>query len=276
MRVPPLGPALMAECVGTALLVLLGDGVVASVVLMNKQADWIVITAGWGLAVALAVYVTGRVSGGHLNPAVTLALASRGEFPWRRVVPYGIAQLGGGMVGALLVYLDYHAAFADFEASRALTRGAMGAGKLVGTAAGGAGVFCTFPAYDDLGGNVLSEVLGTAVLLLGIRALTDRRNASPGRGFEPLLVGVLVGAIGLSLGAPTGYAINPARDLGPRIVAACCGWGLSVFQSHGWYFWVPIVGPLAGGILGIFAYDRLVAPHLPRDEESAPSGTVAP
>ena len=276
MPLPPLAPALIAEFLGTTLLVLLGDGVVGSVFLLNKQADWIVITTGWGLAVALAVYVTGRIGGGHLNPAVSLALASRGEFPASRVGPYWIAQVAGGMAGALLVYGDYFSAFADFEATRGITRGAMSEGKLLGTAAGGAGVFCTFPAYDNLLGNLFSEFLGTAVLLLGIRALTDRRNAAPGRGFEPLLVGALVWAIGLSLGGLTGYAINPARDLGPRIVAALCGWGMSVFSSHGWYFWVPIVGPLLGGLAGIWSYDRLIAPFLPPGGEAAPPGTVAP
>jgi glycerol uptake facilitator protein len=276
MSRPPLAPALVAEFLGTAILVLLGDGVVASVVLLNKQADWIVITTGWGLAVALAVYVSGRVGGGHLNPAVTLALASRGEFPASRVVPYWVAQVAGGMAGAFLVYLDYYWAFFDFEDVRGITRGAMAGGKLLGTQAGGAGVFCTFPAFDHLAGNLFSEFLGTAVLLLGIRALTDWRNAAPGRGFEPLLVGALVWAIGLSLGGLTGYAINPARDLGPRIVAALCGWGTGVFTSHGNYFWVPIVGPLLGGLVGILLYDRMIAPFLPPEDKPAPPGTVAP
>src|SRR5947209_901930 len=188
MSRPPLAPALVAEFLGTAILVLLGDGVVASVVLLNKHADWIVITTGWGLAVALAVYVSGRISGGHLNPAVSLALASRGDFPASRVVPYWIAQLGGAMAGAALVYADYFSAFARFEAREGIVRGALADGKLAGTAAGGAGVFCNFPEFDNLLGNVFSEFLGTAVLLLGVRALTDRRNAAPGRGFEPLLV----------------------------------------------------------------------------------------
>ena len=276
MSRPPLAPALVAEFLGTAILVLLGDGVVASVVLMNKHADWIVITTGWGLAVALAVYVTGRVGGGHLNPAVTLALASRGEFPASRVVPYWVAQVAGGMAGAVLVYLDYYWAFLDFEASRGITRGAMAGGKLLGSSAGGAGVFCTFPAFDNAIANLFSEVLGTAVLLIGVRALTDRRNAAPGRGFEPLLVGALVWAIGLSLGGLTGYAINPARDLGPRIVAALCGWGMEAFTSHGYYFWVPIAGPLLGGLVGILLYDRMIAPFLPTEDTPAPPGTVAP
>ena len=276
MSRPPLIPALTAEFLGTALLVLLGDGVVASVILLDKQANWIVITTGWGLAVAISVYVTGRISGGHLNPAVTLALATRGDFPYARVLPYWSAQLAGGIVGAVLVYLDYFSAFADFESARGIVRGAMDGGKLMGTASGGAGVLTNFPAFDNLAGNLFSEVLATAVLLLGIRALTDRKNAAPGRGLEPLLIGAIVWAIGLSLGAPTGYAINPARDLGPRIVAAFAGWGSSVFESHGWYFWIPIVGPLLGGVIGVWLYDLVIAPHLPPDGDPAPAGTVAP
>jgi glycerol uptake facilitator protein len=277
MTRPPLAPALLAEFLGTALLVLMGDGVVASVVLMGKQADWIVITAGWGLAVAVAVYVTGRISGGHLNPAVSLALASRGEFPIGRVVPYWTAQILGAMAGASILYLDYYVAFSQFEIDRGITRGQMSGGILRGSAAGGAGVFCNFPVYPgNLAGNFFSEVLGTAVLLFGIRALTDRRNAAPGRGFEPLLVGGLVMAIGLSLGGLTGYAINPARDFGPRVVACFAGWGRSVFASHDHYFWIPIVAPLVGGVVGIWLYDHLIAPFLPRETQEAPPGTVAP
>ena len=277
MTRPPLVPSLVAEFLGTALLVLMGDGVVASVVLMGKQADWIVITAGWGLAVALGVYVSGRVSGAHLNPAVSLALASRGEFPIGRVVPYWTAQILGAMAGAAILYLDYFAAFNQFEIDRGITRGLMSEGLLAGSAAGGAGVFCTFPAFPgNLTGNFFSEALGTAVLLFGIRALTDRRNAAPGRGFEPLLVGGLVMAIGLSLGGLTGYAINPARDFGPRLVAYFAGWGRSVFTSHDHYFWIPIVAPLVGGVIGIWLYDLLIAPFLPRDTEDAPPGTVTP
>jgi len=273
---PPLAPALVAEFLGTALLVLLGDGVVASVFLFGKGADWIVITVGWGLAVAMGVYVTGRVGGGHLNPAVTLALATRGAFPAGRVLPYWIAQVTGGMAGAALVYLHCYEAFLDFESARYITRGAMLGGKLVGTAAGGAGVFCNFPVYDNLLANLFTEALGTAVLLIGVRALTDRKNAAPGRGLEPLLIGLLVTSIGLSLGGPTGYAINPARDLGPRVVAYLCGWGRSVFESHGYYFWVPIVAPLLGGIVGIWGYDKLIAPNLPPPGTDVPPGAVAP
>jgi glycerol uptake facilitator protein len=276
MTVPPLRSALIGEFLGTALLVLLGDGVVASVVLLEKQADWIVITTGWGLAVTLAVYVSGRLGGGHLNPAVTLALASRGDFPWPRVGPYWLAQVLGALAGAALMYADYSSAFSAFEAAHEITRGALVDGKLAGDAAGGAGVFATYPAFDDLGLNLLSESLGTAVLLLGVRALTDRRNASPGANLEPVLIGALVWSIGLSLGGLTGYAINPARDFGPRLASALLGWGPSVFQSHNSYFWVPIIGPLAGGVCGIWLYDLAVRPNLPESDEPSPPGEIAP
>jgi MIP family channel proteins len=273
MTEPPLRHALFGEFLGTALLVLLGDGVVASVVLLGKQADWIVITTGWGLAVALGVYVSGRLGGGHLNPAVTLALAARGAFPWGRVGAYWAAQVAGAFAAAVVVYVDYAEAFRAFEVVNSISqRGAMIDGKLVGAAAGGAGVFATYPAFDNLGRNVFSEFLGTAVLLLAARALTDPRNAAPGRALTPLLMGLTVWSIGLSLGGLTGYAINPARDFGPRLASALLGWGPSVFQSHGWYFWVPIVGPLAGGVFGATLYDLGVSRFLPPADEPAPAG----
>jgi glycerol uptake facilitator protein len=274
MRLPALRTALVGEFLGTALLVLLGDGVVGSVILLKKQADWIVITTGWGLAVTLAVYLSGRLSGGHINPAVTLALAVRGDFPRGRVLPYWAAQVGGAFVGAGLVYLAYADAFAAFEAAGHITRGAMEGGKLAGEAAGGAGVFATFPRFDTTWRNVFVEALGTAVLLVGVRALSDRRNAAFRSYFEPLLNGLVVFSIGLSLGGLTGYAINPARDLGPRLAAALLGWGSAVFRSHGWYFWVPIVGPLVGGVAGILLYDLAVHPDLPPEGEPAPPGRV--
>src|SRR4051812_34578711 len=143
--VPPLHKGLIGEFLGTALLVLLGDGVVASVVLLNKQGDWIVITTGWALAVTLALYVSARLGGGHLNPAVTLALATRGDFPSRRIVPYSAAQVAGAFLAAVLVYYDYADAFGAFEHKQGITqRGAMVDGKLAGPSAGGAGVFATY------------------------------------------------------------------------------------------------------------------------------------
>ena len=273
---PPLHAAMLGEFLGTALLIILGDGVVAGVVLLGRKPDNMMITTGWGLAVALAVYVSGRLSGGHINPAVTLALVSRGDFPLNRLLPYWGAQVAGAFVGALLVYADYGDAFQAFERDEHVVRGMMEAGKLVGPSAGGAGVFATFPAFDTAWRNVFSECLGTAVLLLGVRALTDRRNAAPGGFVEPLALGGLVWAIGLSLGGLTGYAINPARDFGPRLASALLGWGPAVFQSHGSYFWIPIVAPLAGGIAGIALYDFAIYRHLPPEGGPSPPGELSP
>src|SRR4051794_38398154 len=171
MTGPHLRHALLGEFLGTALLVLLGDGVVASVALLEKQADWIVITTGWALAVTLAIYVSGRLGGGHLNPAVSLALATRGELPRSRLLPYWSAQLAGAFCGAALVYADYSSAFVAFEHKHHFVRGTLLDGKLTGPFAGGAGVFATYPAFDGLAGNLFSEFLGTAMLLLGARAV---------------------------------------------------------------------------------------------------------
>jgi glycerol uptake facilitator protein len=246
--------ALIGEFLGTLVLVLLGDGVVGSVVLLGKGSDWMVITTGWALAVTVAVYISGKVSGGHINPAVTLAQAVRGEFPWRHVLPYWLAQMAGAFVGAALVYLDYMEAFREFERVKNIVRGSMVDGKLPA----GAGVFATYPAFDNLPLNLFSEFLGTLVLVLAVAALTDPRNLPPGANLTPLLVGVVVWSIGLSLGGLTGYAINPARDFGPRLASALFGWGTAVFQSHGGYFWVPLVAPLAGGVAGGLLYDHAI------------------
>jgi MIP family channel proteins len=258
-----LSAALTAEFLGTLLLVLLGDGVVASAFLLEKGSDWIIITTGWALAVTLAVYLSGKVSGSHINPAVTLALALRRGFPRDRVLPYWAAQLAGAFAGAALVYLNYYEAFQAFEAKHEITRGLLEAnGKLAGPAAGGAGVFATYPRFDNLALNLLSEFLGTLVLVLAVFALTDPHNQPPGANLTPVLVGCVVWAIGLSLGGLTGYAINPARDFGPRLASALFGWGTAVFRSHNGYFWVPLVAPLAGGVAGGLLYDLAIGRFL--------------
>jgi len=273
---PPLRSALIGEFLGTALLVFLINGVVAGDVLLSKTPNPLVVATACGLGVALAVYLCGRLSGGHVNPAVTLALAVGGRFPRSRVLPYWSAQVAGAFVGAMLIYTDYAEAFRAFEQNENLVRGTMEGGKIVGKGVGGAGVFATYPAFDNVWRNVLSEFLGTAVLLLGVRALTDRRNAAPGGYIEPLALGALVWAIGLSLGGLTGYAINPARDFGPRLASAVLGWGPAVFQSHGYYFWIPIVAPLAGGVAGSFLYDFAIHRHLPPSSEPSPPGELSP
>lgn len=229
----------LAEFIGTALLVLLGDGVVANVVLARSKgfnSGWIVIATGWGLAVALAAYTVGTISGAHLNPAVTLALASIGNFSAAKVPGYIAAQFAGAFTGAILVWLAYLPHWKVTEDKAA---------KL--------GVFCTAPGIRDPLSNVLCEAIGTGVLVFGALAIPSTTNlAGPGwaTGFGPLLVGLLVFAIGLSLGGPTGYAINPARDLGPRLAHALLPIAGKGSGSDWGYAWIPVVGPIAGGLAG--------------------------
>jgi glycerol uptake facilitator protein len=233
--------AFSAELVGTALLVLLGDGVVAAVLLGKSKAQgsgWIVITTGWGLAVAMAVYTVGRVSGAHINPAVTLSLALVGQFPWRQVPGYVVGQFVGAAIGAVLVWIAYSAHWRETSDPGL---------KL--------GVFCTAPAIRKPAANFITEAIGTFVLIFGVLALGSFKPANDS-GLAPLLVGLLVWAIGLSLGGPTGYAINPARDLAPRLMHALlpiAGKG----ESDWAYAWIPVLGPLAGGAAGALAYVRL-------------------
>lgn len=240
-----------AEVIGTAILVLLGDGVVANVLLSKSKgegAGWIVITTGWGLAVAMSVYAVGWVSGAHINPAVTVGLAVGGEFDWGLVPGYILAQLFGAAIGALLVYATYYGHFAETEDPGL---------KLA--------VFSTGPELRNTPLNLLTEIIGTFMLVFGIMAIVVGGGEAFGEaatvdlasawtsGIWPLIVGFLVWSIGLSLGGPTGYAINPARDLGPRVMHAVLpipGKGTSDWG----YSWIPVVGPLIGGTLGGLAF----------------------
>jgi glycerol uptake facilitator protein len=241
---------LLAEAVGTMMLVLLGDGVVANVLLARSKGQnsgWIVITTGWAVAVTVAVYAVGRISGAHLNPAVTIGLASIGSFPWSDVAGYVIAQMIGAFVGAVLVWLTYLPHWG-----------------LTGDADAKLGVFCTGPAVRRPVSNVITEVIGTVVLLFGILAIAANAQTLTrpnevdlsvvfSRGLQPLLVGILVLGIGLSLGGPTGYAINPARDLGPRLAHAILP--IPGKRDSDWgYAWIPVVAPIIGGILGAALY----------------------
>jgi glycerol uptake facilitator protein len=234
----------LAEMFGTAILIVLGDGVVANVVLSRTKGNnsgWIVITAGWAFAVTIGVYCVNAISGAHLNPAVTIALASTGAFEWAKVPMYIVAQIAGGFLGAVIVwlaYLPHWKATPDPES------------KL--------GVFSTTPAIRSPGANLLAEVIGGFALVLALLAVLSPGNFVPGsdlaKGFGPVLVGVIVWAIGLSLGGPTGYAINPARDLGPRIAHSVLP--IDGKGSSDWgYAWIPIVGPTVGGVLAALFYN---------------------
>jgi glycerol uptake facilitator protein len=233
----------IGELIGTMLLVLLGDGVVANVVLQKTKGQsggWIVIAAGWGFGVAIAVYVAGWTSGGHLNPAVTVGMAVLGQLGWDQVPLYFAAQFLGGFLGAILVWAAYlpHWSKTDDQIAKL-------------------SVFSTVPAIRHTAGNLICEVIGTAVLLVGVLGIANTHNGITG-GIGPLLVGILVFSIGLSLGGPTGYAINPARDLAPRIAHALLP--IPSKGSSDWrYAWIPVVGPIAGAIIGALVYNALFA-----------------
>jgi glycerol uptake facilitator protein len=264
-----VGGELLAEFLGTLVLIAFGDGVVAMAVAALNQSgrgtqifaasgDWLLIAWGWALAVAFGVYVAGGVSGAHINPAVTLALAVKRDFPWRKVLPYWAAQLLGAFVGAALVYLVYHQAIASFEAAKHITRGTLG-GAADSTPT--FSIFATFPAPyfgSSMVGPLVDQVVGTAFLLVFVLALTDERNQPPKSNLAPLLVGLAVAAIGMSFGANAGYAINPARDFGPRFFAWLAGWGQVALPGVHGYVWVPIVGPLIGGVVGAVVYDLFI------------------
>ncbi len=229
----------IAELLGTMFLILLGDGVVAGVVLKktkNNNSGWIVITVGWALAVAIPVFIFGGVSGAHFNPAVTLGAAAIGKFAWADVPLYLIAQLVGAMLGAILVYLQYLPHWKETDDADS---------KL--------GVFCTMPAIRNTTGNFISEFIGTFVLVFALQGIGNTQMVD---GLAPIVVGLVILVIGLSLGGTTGYAINPVRDLGPRIVHAILP--IPGKRDSGWgYAWIPVVAPILGGICGALAFAAL-------------------
>lgn len=245
-----LGSELLAEFLGTLVLITFGTGVVAQVVLgKGGFGDTLSINLGWGLAVVMAVYVAAGVSGAHLNPAVTLALAVHRGFPWRKVVPYAVAQLAGAFAAAAVVWVTYRGALDAFDGGTRQVLGPQGT----------AGIFATYPqAWLGIWGGLVDQIVGTALLVGVIFAISDPRNAPPPVGLAPLIVGLLVAVIGMSFGLNAGYAINPARDLGPRLFTALAGWGGEVFRAADGWWWVPIVGPLVGGVLGGCIYDACV------------------
>lgn len=231
--------AFMGELLGTMLLILLGDGVVAAVCLNKSKAQnsgWIVIATGWGIAVAVPAFIFGAISGSHFNPAVTIALAAIGKFPGSQVVPYIIAQMIGAILGGILVYFMYLPHWKETEDPNT---------KL--------GVFCTAPAIRNTTANFISEVIGTFMLVFGILGLGINKAAD---GIGVMYVGLLIVGIGLSLGGPTGYAINPARDLGPRIAHAILP--IPGKRDADWgYSWIPVIAPIVGGLIAAFLFTAL-------------------
>lgn len=244
---PTLTAELIAEFLGTFVLILFGTGVVAMVVLFptNNPGETIHggytnITLGWGLAVTMGIYVSGKVSGAHLNPAVTLAFAVFRGFSWRKVLPYSIAQTAGAFVAAALVFWDYAPAFHRVDPQLERT----------------AGVFTTFPAFPNLPqAGFLDQLIGTGLLVLLIFAIIDEFNAPPGANLAPALIGLVVVAIGMSFGGMDGYPINPARDFGPRLFTVVAGFRDNGLTEGTRVWWVPIVAPLLGGLAGAALYD---------------------
>lgn len=250
-----------AEFLGTFVLIVFGAGVVAQVVLSGqKNGQYLSINIGWGLGVVMGVYVAAGVSGAHINPAVTLALAVHRGFAWRKVVPYVVAQFAGAIIASAVVFVTYHEALAHFDG---------GVRQVTGEHAT-AGIWATYPQeyLSTFPGGLIDQIVGTALLVGLVFALTDKRNCAPAANLAPLLIGSVVLVIGMTFGYNSGYAINPARDLGPRLFTACAGWGTEVFRAGNGWWWVPIVGPCVGGVLGGFVYDLLITRHHPRSEES--------
>jgi len=275
-RITGLWGELMAEFLGVFVLIAFGDGVVAVAVaglpgsgrtsgpttIFDASGDWLLITWGWAFAVAFGIWVAGGVSGAHLNPAVTLAFAVRRRFAWAKVAPYWAAQIIGAFVGAALVFLVYHNAIDAFNLAAKTPKGG-------GHALATYSIFATFPAsyfHGAVLGPLIDQIVGTAFLLIFVVALIDVRNSAVQSNLAPLAIGLAVAAIGMSYGANAGYAINPARDFGPRLFAFFAGWGKTAlpgtYSAPGFafsdYFWIPIIGPLIGGTVGLVIYDLFI------------------
>jgi MIP family channel proteins len=256
-----------AEFFGTFILIAFGVGVVAQTVLSREvNGSFLAINLGWGLAVMLGVYVAGGVSGAHLNPAVTLALALRRGFAWSKVAPFIVAQMAGAFAASALVYVTYYEAWSAYDG---------GVRQVLGDN-GTAIIFATYPKpYLSLLGGFIDQVVGTALLMAAILAITDQRNNATPAWLTPIIVGGIVVAIGVAFGTNAGYAINPARDLGPRLFTAVAGWGGGVFSAGGGWWWVPVVAPCVGAVAGAIAYDLLIANHHPHQAHPTASPEVA-
>jgi glycerol uptake facilitator protein len=272
----------VAEFLGTMILIAFGDGVVAMAVaglnqsgrgteIFQASGDWLLIGWGWGFAVTFAVYAVGGVTGAHINPAVTVSLALRRGFPWNKVPGYIAMQVLGAFVGAALVYAVYKGAIDSYERANHITRGDPDSVPTYS-------IFATFPAkyLTNIVGPLVDQIVGTALLVGLVFAVTDEVNQPVRANLAPLLVGFIVVAVGISFGANAGYAINPARDFGPRMFALVAGWGKVAFPGDygnvNTYFWIPIVGPLIGGPIGAYIYDLLVRDTLLARGEEPPPG----
>jgi glycerol uptake facilitator protein len=258
---------LCAEFAGTMILILFGVGVVAQVVTSEDGSlgDHDSIAWAWGLGVTLGVYVAARLSGAHLNPAVTVALAAFTDFEWRKVLPYSVAQTAGAFVAALIVRVGYDDLIS-----------AVDPGHTIATQ----GIFSTLPGNGAADVSIptafFDQVVGTAILVFVIFALTSAWNNPPLANLGPVVVGLLVVAIGMAWGANAGYAINPARDFGPRMASLITGYGGALYDQEGnLYFWLPIVAPLLGGLVGGALFKVLIGMHLTPTDEPEPEVVVS-
>ncbi|KUF81753.1 Aquaporin-9 [Phytophthora nicotianae] len=255
----PLLRECLAEFLGTFILVLFGDGAVAQVTLSEKsKGNYTTLCLGWGIGILFGIHVSGGVSGAHINPAITTTLALFKRFQWRKVVPYIVAQTLGAFVAAFLIWAVYKPLFDVVDPEKATTQG----------------IFATYPYSSDVsvGTCFLTEMVGTALLLCGLFAIGDELNKPANPYSQPSAVALLVVGIGMAFGMNTGFALNPARDFGPRLFTLCAGWGSQVFTLRNAYFWVPIVAPLLGGAIGAGVYVGLVEHHHPREYSQQQEG----
>ncbi|GAA3606255.1 MIP/aquaporin family protein [Kineosporia mesophila] len=262
-RIPSLAGELAAEFFGTGILILFGVGVVAQVV-AGGIGDHDSITWAWGFGVMLGVYAAGRISGAHLNPAVTIALAAYQGFPWKKVLPYSLAQTAGAFVAALIVRWNYTDLIAMVDPGHTIKT---------------QGIFSTLPGNGALpigqGGALRDQIIGTAILVFMLFAIGDARNSAPLGNLAPVVVGLLIVAIGMAWGTLDGYAINPARDFGPRLASFFTGYGGAMRDQNGdLFFWVPIIGPIIGALIGGALYKYGLQIFLPKAEtpETASAG----
>jgi len=247
----------LAEFLGTFVLIVFGVGVVAQTVLSKQSAGSpLGINLAWGLAVTMGCYVAGGVTGAHLNPAVTLALAAFRRFPAGKVGPYILAQMAGAFVASAVVYATYHEALTAFDSGVRQVTGPLGT----------AGIWATYPQpfLSTFPGGFIDQVVGTALLVGVIFGITDARNSPPAGGLTPLVVGLLVVLIGATFGFNSGYAINPARDFAPRLFTFVAGWGGDVFRAGNGWWWVPVIAPCVGGLVGAWTYDFCVGNRFPK------------
>lgn len=278
-----VGGEMLSEFLGTFVLIMFGLGVVAVAVVglpgSGRQSvpfgadNWVLIAFGWGMAVTLGVYVAGGVSSAHINPAVTLAFAVRRGFPWAKVLPYWIAQMAGAFVAAALIYAVYAPAIRAYDVANNIASRSASKDTFA--------IFATFPAKyfgTSPWGPLLDQIVGTALLVGIIAAIIDNRNTAPGANLGGYIIGLVVVGIGMSFGVNAGYAINPARDLGPRLWTAIEGWNPLAFPGPDGaaYWWVPIVGPLVGGVIGILVYDLFIGGTLAGREPEAAGAAGVP